>query len=83
MFWFLFSITSYWYVFFKLQYRVTILLPKEHTWELNYSYFDVNTYKTIIIYNIILKYYYYQLDHIWISSLYDDHFYYLQNIFSV
>ena len=41
MFWFLFAITAYWYIFFKLQYSVYILLPPLNTWWENYRSFDI------------------------------------------
>lgn len=41
MFWFIWGISAYWFIFFKLQYRVFILLPPLGTWYENYRGFDI------------------------------------------
>lgn len=41
MFWFIWGISAYWYVFFKLQYKVFVLLPPLGTWWDNYRAFDI------------------------------------------
>ncbi len=40
-FWFIWGISAYWYIFFKLQYRVFVLLPPLDTWYANYRSFDI------------------------------------------
>lgn len=41
IFWFCWVVSAYWYIFFKLQYRVFVLLPPLDTWYENYRAFDV------------------------------------------
>lgn len=41
MFWFIWGISAYWFIFFKLQYRVFVLLPPLNSWLINYKAFDV------------------------------------------
>jgi meckelin len=41
MFWFIWGISAYWFIFFKLQYRVFLLLPPLGTWYDNYRPFDI------------------------------------------
>jgi len=40
-FWFLFGLTAYWFVFFKLEERVFLLLPALNTYETNYKPFII------------------------------------------
>lgn len=41
IFWFIFIISAYWYIFFKLQYQVYLLLPPSNAYDLYYKKFDV------------------------------------------
>jgi len=41
MFWYLFLMTGYWFVFFKLQERVYCFLPELNSFEINYEPFDI------------------------------------------
>jgi len=45
MFLFLFIVTGYWFVFFKLQKNVYIFMPPLYTWSVNYYPFIVNSNK--------------------------------------
>lgn len=40
-FWFLFALTGYWFIFFKLQERVYCFLPGLDTYETNFKQFDI------------------------------------------
>jgi hypothetical protein len=41
MFWYCWGISAYWFIFFKFQYKVFILLPQYDNWKENYVQFDV------------------------------------------
>lgn len=41
MFWYLFLMTGYWFVFFKLQERVYCFLPEQESFKINYRPYDI------------------------------------------
>ena len=41
LFWYLFFMTGYWFVFYKMQYHVYILIPPTNTYQTNYYPFEV------------------------------------------
>jgi meckelin len=41
MFWYLFCFTAYWFIFYKMQYRVYVLLPPNDAYYSNYLAFEV------------------------------------------
>lgn len=61
IFWFMWIISAYWYIFFKLQYRVYLLLPPLDTYDLYYKKFDIvfgigfGCYCLYIFYRIYLQ----------------------------
>ncbi len=58
MFWFCFGISAYWFIFYKFQYKVFILLPQYDNWKENYASFDVinNFYIEVISKYLINRY---------------------------